>query len=57
MDLQIIQTEQQYTELMDWVDGQFNLHYPPESKAGQKLQIAILLIKQYEDEHYPVLLA
>jgi HTH-type transcriptional regulator/antitoxin HigA len=31
-----------------------NLNIPPESKAGQSLQIALLLIKQYEDLHYAI---
>jgi HTH-type transcriptional regulator/antitoxin HigA len=54
MELQIIKTEKEYEELLDWVDSQFDLHHPPESNEGGKLQIALLLIKQYEDEHYPV---
>ncbi|MGF1923962.1 MAG: helix-turn-helix domain-containing protein [Bacteroidia bacterium] len=39
---------------MIWVDNQFDLHPAPESKAGQQLQIALLLIKQYEDDHYAI---
>jgi HTH-type transcriptional regulator/antitoxin HigA len=53
MEPQIIKSETAYGELLDWVDGQFDLHHPPESKEGEKLQIALLLIKQYEDAHYP----
>ena len=30
------------------------LHPDPESNSGQQLQIALLLIKQYEDEHYAI---
>ncbi|WP_316794298.1 hypothetical protein [Pedobacter frigoris] len=52
MDLQIIKTEKQYQDLLDWIDNQFDLLPSPESKQGQQLQIALLLIKQYEDEHY-----
>lgn len=54
MDLKIIKTEKQYQELLDWVDSQFDLLPAPESKEGQKLQIALLLIKQYEDENYEI---
>lgn len=54
MDLKIIKTEKHYQELLDWIDSQFNLLPIPESAEGQKLQIALLLIKQYEDEHYQV---
>jgi HTH-type transcriptional regulator/antitoxin HigA len=36
MDLQIIKTEKEYEDLLDWVDAQ------------------LLLIKQYEDNHYTI---
>jgi len=54
MDLQIIQTEKEYQDLLDWVDNQFDLNIAPESKDGGNLQIALLLIKQYEDLHYAI---
>ena len=54
MDLQIIKTDNEYQELLNWVDGQFDLNIPPESKDGQHLQIVLLLIKQYEDIHYAI---
>lgn len=54
MDLQIIKTDEEYQVLLDWVDNQFDLNLAPESKSGQQLQIALLLIKQYEDIHYPI---
>ena len=50
----IIKTEKQYEELLEWIDLQFDLNHSPESKGGQQLQIALLLIKQYEDEHYHI---
>ena len=54
MDLQIIKTEAEYEHFLEWVDRQFDLGAGPETAEGEKLQIALLLIKQYEDEHYPV---
>jgi HTH-type transcriptional regulator/antitoxin HigA len=54
MELQIIKTEKEYEDLLDWVDGQFDLNVAPDSKEGQQLQIALLLIKQYEDLHYAI---
>ena len=54
MDLQIINTEKEYHDLLNWVDEQFDLSLNPDSKEGQKLQIALLLIKQYEDLHYTI---
>ena len=54
MDLQIIKTEKQYEDLLEWVDKQFDLGVEPESKAGEKLQIALLLIQQFEDLNYAI---
>jgi len=54
MDLQIIRTEKEYEDLMEWVDTQFDLNIDPQSKEGGNLQIALLLIKQYEDLHYAI---
>src|SRR5476651_2428256 len=54
MDLQIIKTEKEYENLLEWVDTQFDLNIVPESKEGSHLQIALLLIKQYEDLHYAI---
>lgn len=54
MDLQIINSEKEYHNLLNWVDEQFDLAVDPDSKEGQKLQIALLLIKQYEDLHYTI---
>ena len=54
MNLQIIKSEEDYEILLEWVDSQFDLNLHPESDSGQQLQIALLLIKQYEDEHYAI---
>jgi len=54
MNLQIIKNDKDYEEILDWVDTQFDLNLEPDSKEGQQLQIALLLIKQYEDLHYPI---
>ena len=54
MELKIIKTKKQYQEYLDWVDKQFDRRIKPNSAEGEKVQVAILLIKQYEDVHYPV---
>lgn len=54
MELKIIRTKKQYQEYLDWVDKQFDSHVKPDSPQGEKVQVALLLIKQYEDLHYPV---
>jgi len=54
MELKILKTKKQYQECLDWVDKQFDNHVKPDSPMGEKVQVALLLIKQYEDLHYPV---
>jgi len=54
MDLQIIKNEKEYENMLEWVDTQFDLNIAPASKEGESLQIALLLIKQYEDLHYVI---
>ena len=50
----MIRTEAQYEEYLEWVDQQFDRKVKPDSPTGEKVQVALLLIKQYEDEHHPV---
>ena len=54
MELKIIRTKKQYQEYLDWVDKQFDKKVKPDSSQGEKVQVALLLIKQYEDLHYPI---
>jgi HTH-type transcriptional regulator / antitoxin HigA len=54
MELKIIKTKKQYQEYLDWVDKQFDNHVKPNSPLGEKVQVALLLIKQFEDANYPV---
>jgi len=54
MELKIIKSKKQYQEYLDWVDLQFDANVKPNSAQGEKLQVALLLIKQYEDIHYPI---
>jgi HTH-type transcriptional regulator/antitoxin HigA len=54
MELKLIRTEAQYEEYLEWVDQQFDRKVKPDSPTGEKVQVALLLIKQYEDEHHAV---
>ncbi len=54
MELRPIKNDEQYEAMLNWVDTRFDNLPEPESKEGIALQIALLLIKAYEDEHYPV---
>jgi HTH-type transcriptional regulator/antitoxin HigA len=54
MELKIIKTKKQYEQYLDWVDVQFNNKVKSTSPQGEKLLVALLLIKQYEDANYPI---
>jgi HTH-type transcriptional regulator/antitoxin HigA len=54
MELKIIKTKKQYELCLDWVDLQFDNKVKANTPQGEKLQVALLLIKQYEDAHYPI---
>lgn len=54
MELKPIKTEKDYDAFLAWIDEQFDAKPKPSSLEGQKLQVALLLVKHYEDEHYPI---
>ena len=54
MKLRPLKTEQQYDELLAWLDEQLDRRVHPDSAAGEQIQMALLLIKAYEDAHYPI---
>ncbi len=54
MELKIIKTKKQYEQFLNWVDAQFNKKVKSNTLQGEKLQVALLLIKQYEDANYPI---
>jgi HTH-type transcriptional regulator / antitoxin HigA len=54
MELKVIKNDEHYHEYLNWVDEMFDKQVKPDTKEGEILQVALLLIKQYEDVHYPV---
>lgn len=54
MELQIIKTKRQYEQYNDWIDKQYYKEFNPKSTIWKKVQVVLLLIKQYEDHHFPV---
>lgn len=54
MELAVIKSERQYTRMLRWVDQQFDSKVKLNSPAGRKLEVALVLIKKYEDEHYKI---
>ena len=54
MKLKLIGSKKEYQQCLDWADEMFDKKVSPDSPEGEKLQVVLLLIKQYEDQHYPV---
>jgi len=54
MQLKIIKNKKQYEEYLDWVDAMFDKKVKRNTPEGDKLEITLLLIKQYEDLHYRI---
>lgn len=45
MELKTIKSKKAYQDYLDWVDEQFDKKVKPNSPDGEKLQVALLLIK------------
>ncbi|MEY2650560.1 MAG: hypothetical protein RL608_1234 [Bacteroidota bacterium] len=54
MELAVIRSEDQYEDYLDWVDAQLDAGVALGTPLGNQLEVALLLIKKYEDEHHPV---
>lgn len=54
MNLKIIGSKKEYQKYLDWVDEMFDKKVSPTTPEGEELQVVLLLIKQYEDLHYPI---
>ena len=54
MELKIIKNNKQYEQYLNWVDVQFDNKVKSNTPNGEKLQVVLLLIKQYEDANYPI---
>lgn len=54
MELKIIKNKKQYEQYLDWIEVQFDKKVKSNTPQGEKLQVALLLIKQYEDANYPI---
>jgi HTH-type transcriptional regulator / antitoxin HigA len=54
MQLKPITSKKEYEQYLEWVDSLFDKKIKPNSEQGRTLQVALLLIKDYEDRHYPI---
>lgn len=49
-----IHTEKEYLIALDWVDKMFDKKAKANSPEGELVQVVLILIKNYEDKHYPI---
>lgn len=54
MKLRVIKTKKEYGTALEMADGLFDKKVSKNSPEGEELQVLLLLIKQYEDVHFPV---
>jgi HTH-type transcriptional regulator/antitoxin HigA len=54
MKLKPIKTRKEYEAGLKWADSLFEKKVKPNSPQGESLEVLLLLIKAYEDRHYPV---
>jgi HTH-type transcriptional regulator/antitoxin HigA len=54
MKLKTIKSRREYQASLDWVDAMFDKQVKPTSPEGEALQVVLLLIKAYEDKHFPI---
>ena len=54
MNLKIIGSKEEYQQYLDWVDEMFDKKVSPNTSEGEKLQVVLLVIKQYEDQYYSI---
>lgn len=54
MKLKPIKSKKDYEAYLEWADSLFDKKVKPNSPDGEALQVALLLIRDYEDKHYPV---
>ena len=54
MQLKTIKSKKDYEAWLDWVDTMFDKKVKPNTPEGETLQVALLLIKEYENKNYPI---
>jgi HTH-type transcriptional regulator/antitoxin HigA len=54
MKLKPIKSKKDYEIYLNWVDTQFDKKVKSNTPEGETLQVVLLLIKEYENKHYPV---
>jgi HTH-type transcriptional regulator / antitoxin HigA len=54
MELNVIKSDKQYEQYLDWVDEMFDKGIKPDSPQGKKVEVCLVLIKDFEDKNFPI---
>ncbi len=54
MKLKVIKTKKEYQAALELADKLFDKKVSKNSPEGEELQVLLLLIRQYEDIHFPI---
>ena len=54
MKLTPLKSKKEYEAYLEWVDKLFDKKIKANTPEGKLLQVALLLIKEYEDKNYPI---
>jgi len=55
IELKPVKNDEEYDAMLEWIDHQFDKKPDLESREGNNLQIALQLIKAYEDVSHRIL--
>lgn len=51
-DIKVIETEAEYDAVLKRIDQLLDIDPEPDSLEGRELQLLLVLVEKYEDEHY-----
>jgi HTH-type transcriptional regulator/antitoxin HigA len=54
MKIKPICNNKEYETYLNWVDKMFDKKIKTDSEEGQKLQVILMLIRHYEDQHFAI---
>ncbi len=54
MNLRTISNDIEHEKMLDWIDEQFEAGVQKGTSEGDLLEVALVLVKDYEDKHYSI---
>lgn len=54
MKLKAIKSDIEYQECLNWLDLKLDKNHPIDNPDRVNIERVLLLVKQYEDTHYPI---